>query len=282
MKVGIIGYGFVGKALENGLKESVKLFKVDPTLNTSINDLEKFNPDICFICVPTPMNDDGSQDISILQNVINEIVESSISALIVIKSTVLPIYINLFEKKIAKLVFNPEFLREKHANEDFINSDLIVFGGDKKVTKILGNFYKIYTKCKTKSYQFTDSISASLIKYAINSFLSSKVIFFNELYEIFNKSGSKENWEHFIKIISNDKRMGNSHMMVPGIDGRFGFGGPCFPKDCNALIKYSENIDSPFKLLQKVKEINNNIRSQYEDTSDREKDQNINYNENIL
>ncbi len=282
MKVGIIGYGFVGKALENGLKESVQLFKVDPTLNTSINDLEEFNPDICFICVPTPMNDDGSQDISILQNVINEIVESSISALIVIKSTVLPIYINLFEKKIAKLVFNPEFLREKHANEDFINSDLIVFGGDKKVTKILGNFYKIYTKCKTKSYQFTDSISASLIKYTINSFLSSKVIFFNEVYKIFNKSGSKENWEHFIKIISNDKRMGNSHMMVPGIDGRFGFGGPCFPKDCNALIKYSENIDSPFKLLQKVKEINNKIRSQYEDISDREKDQNINYNENIL
>ena len=66
MKVGIIGYGFVGKALADGLKENVDVFLVDPKLKTSIKDLQSFNPKIIFICVPTPMNNDGSQNISIL------------------------------------------------------------------------------------------------------------------------------------------------------------------------------------------------------------------------
>ena len=73
MKVAIIGYGFVGKALENGFKENVETFLVDPKLKTEINELNSFLPEIIFICVPTPMNDDGTQMISILQDVISKI-----------------------------------------------------------------------------------------------------------------------------------------------------------------------------------------------------------------
>ena len=68
MKVAIIGYGFVGKALKNGLKKNVKTFLVDPKLNTDIKDLKDFEPEIVFVCVPTPMNDDGTQNIQILEN----------------------------------------------------------------------------------------------------------------------------------------------------------------------------------------------------------------------
>ena len=72
MKIGIIGYGFVGKALAAGLTEDVDVFKVDPLLNTTIHNLIDFNPDAIFICVPTPMKEDFSQDISILKEVLNE------------------------------------------------------------------------------------------------------------------------------------------------------------------------------------------------------------------
>ena len=187
MKVAIIGYGFVGKALENGFKENVETFLVDPKLKTEVDELNSFLPEIIFICVPTPMNNDGTQMISILQDVISKISKLTVSPLVVIKSTVLPIHLSNIEKLGLKYIYNPEFLREKYANEDFINSELILFGGQKNYTDRLAEFYKNYTNCLTKQYQQTDLISASLIKYSINTFLSTKVIFFNELYEVFKE-----------------------------------------------------------------------------------------------
>jgi len=282
MKVAIIGYGFVGKALQNGLKNSVEVFLVDPKLNTNINDLKTFKPDTIFICVPTPMNNDGSQDTSILENVTNELNSLSESALIVLKSTVIPSYMCEIEIKIPNIVYNPEFLRENFANEDFINADLIVFGSkNDEANKKLANFYSQYTKCINTNYQFTDLISASLIKYSINTFLSAKVIFFNEFFQVFSNSGTGDSWENFIKIMQNDKRIGNSHMQVPGPDGKLGFGGPCFPKDTKALLQYSKDIGEPLRLLEKCISLNNNIRSQYNSLSKREVEQNINFDSNI-
>ena len=277
MKIGIIGYGFVGKALAAGIKEGVDILRIDPLLDTSVSDLEEFNPEICFICVPTPMNKDGSQDLRILTDVISDLKNISITPLIVLKSTVLPNSIESIGKEIPDLVLNPEFLRERSAKEDFINSKLIIFGGPQESTKKLADFYKKFTLCKTTDFKFTDLISASLVKYAINTFLATKVVFFNELNQIFNKSGAEDSWEDFIKMISIDKRVGSSHMQVPGFDGKFGYGGACFPKDSKALIKYSEQIGSPFNLLQKSNQVNDRIRRKYTSLSDREIDQNVNY-----
>ena len=278
MRVAIIGYGFVGKAIEFGAKKNVEIIKIDPNLGTDISELIDFAPDVCFICVPTPMNNDGSQDIDILESVIDGLLLNSIKSLFILKSTVLPNYIYKFKKLLPELVLNPEFLRERYANEDFINSKLIVLGGSKKSTKLAAEFYKNHTNCVTRNYKFTDLISASLIKYSINTFLSLKVTFFNELNDIFSELNPSADWEDFIDIISVDERIGSSHMKVPGVDGKFGYGGPCFPKDCNALIKYSDDIGKPFKLLKKSTEINNKIRNQYKELSKREIEQNINYN----
>lgn len=279
MRVGIIGYGFVGKALAAGIKNNVEILKIDPVLKTSIIDLKEFDPDICFICVPTPMKDDGSQDLTILRKVIDEINEISISALVVLKSTVLPNYITSIKHQIPNLIFNPEFLRERSANKDFLNSKLIVFGGPREQANNLANFYEKHTLCTSTNYQFTDLISASLIKYAINTFLATKVVFFNELNQIFNKSDADDTWDNFINIISIDERIGSSHMQVPGLDDKLGFGGTCFPKDCKALIKYSEEIENPFQLLKKSNQINNQIRKQYKSLSNREAEQNTNFND---
>ncbi len=278
MKVGIIGYGFVGKALANGIKDQNNIFKVDPKLGTSISDLIKFNPEIIFICVPTPMHDDGSQDIDILKKVIHELITNSITAKIVVKSTLLPNKLSEFEEVKSSLVFNPEFLREKSANDDFINSEFIVLGGLEKNTKAIAEFYKNHTKCKTNNYQFTDAVTACFLKYSVNTFLASKVIFFNQLYELFQVSNSLVSWEDFTKMISLDDRIGKSHMQVPGHDGKFGFGGACFPKDVNALIKYSKEAGIDLSLLNKANNINNIIRAKYNNVTDREKEQNINFN----
>lgn len=277
MKIGIIGYGFVGKAMENGIKDNVDIFLVDPILNTKISDLKDFLPEIIFICVPTPMNEDGSQDLSIINSVLKEIKENSINSKIVIKSTVLPDSIIEIEKLIPDVIYNPEFLREKHAFEDFIGSEIIIFGGQKDSANEIANFYKKHTNCINSDYQFTDLITASMVKYSINTFLSTKVIFFNQIFNIFKSLSNEKNWEQFVKIISKDKRIGSSHLSVPGHDGRYGFGGACLPKDSSALINYASSIDESLTLLEKSVEINNSIRSAYDKETQREIDQSVNF-----
>ena len=279
MKIGIIGYGFVGKALAAGLNENVSLLKIDPKLNTNINDLIDFKPNAIFICVPTPMNEDFSQDISILNDVIKKINALNLQSLIIIKSTVLPKYIIEIEKQISEFIYNPEFLREKHANQDFIDSKLIVFGQNNTSAKKLEEIYRDHSKCICTDYIYTDAIAASLIKYSINSFLATKVTFFNELNSLFNQSGTEESWDNFILAIANDPRIGNSHMQVPGHDGRLGFGGACLPKDSNAFNIYSEEVGEPLSLLKKVIKTNNKIRAKYNVKTLRELEQNIKYDE---
>ena len=276
MKVGIIGSGFVGTALKSGLKENIESIDIDPKFNTSISDLLVFSPNIVFICVPTPMSEDFDQDISILEEVINELNDKKLECLIVLKSTVLPSHLKKIKKKIPNIIYNPEFLREKHAYEDFVNSKFIIFGGDTVNAKKVAQFYKDCTICKTEDYIFTDLYAASLMKYSINSFLSTKVTFFNELNLLFNESESEESWEKFISMISKDTRIGNSHMSVPGHDGKYGFGGACLPKDSNALYKYSNQIGAELSLLKKAIDINNKIRKKYK-TDTREREQNIKF-----
>ena len=87
----------------------------------------------------------------------------------------------------------------------------------------------------------------------------------------------EEDWDIFTNVLAMDKRIGNSHMNVPGHDGRLGFGGACFTKDTAALIKYSQSLEKELSLLKKAIEINNNIRSKYDQIDQREKDQNVNY-----
>ena len=281
LKLGIVGHGFVGKATDWGFNKRVSKFIVDPLLNTSVSDLEEFRPDIVFICVPTPMSDDGSQDSSIIERVIKELLEHCPKAIKVVKSTVLPSLLGELEKIDSKLVYNPEFLREKHANLDFVNSDMIIFGGDRNISTQVSNAYLRHSRCKTKEHIFTDLMTASLIKYSINTFLASKVIFFNELYSLYEKLDVQDSWESIINIISRDTRIGDSHMNVPGHDGRKGFGGACFPKDSLALNKFGSSMGIDLNSLISTVKINNKIRSQYQELDSRESEQNVSFDDKI-
>ena len=267
MKVGIIGCGFVGKALSNGLKDSVSKLEIDPKLNTFTKDLVSFDPDIVFVCLPTPLKEDLSLDSSIVDIVIDELIDLQIDSLIVLKSTILPNNLKEISKKIKRFIYNPEFLREKHANEDFVNSKLIVFGGSSEDVEMVMDFYVNHTKCKSNDFIQTDLITASLIKYTINTFLATKVSFFNELNKVFIKSGAGDSWNNFISYLQKDVRMGNSHMSVPGHDGKEGFGGACLPKDSFALLTFFIATKLDFQVLMAAIEVNITVNHQYTNDS---------------
>ena len=281
LKIGIVGHGFVGKATDWGFSKNTNKFIVDPKNGTNIDQLAEFNPELIFVCVPTPMGENGIQDSSIIEAVVQELVVKCPESIIVIKSTVLPSILEKIEKANPKIIYNPEFLREKHANEDFMNSEMIIFGGDKNIASQVSKFYLDHSRCKTKKHIFMDISSASLVKYTINTFLASKVIFFNEMHEVFNKLKSNDSWELFIKTLSLDKRIGKSHMNVPGHDAKKGFGGACFPKDTAALLKYAEDIGVELHVLRTVINKNNIIRGQYAELDDREKEQNVSFDDKI-
>tara|TARA_Y100000748_G_C15410072_1_gene455077 strand:+ start:123 stop:986 length:864 start_codon:yes stop_codon:yes gene_type:complete len=281
LKIGIVGHGFVGKATDWGFNRKVEKFIVDPIYNTKIDNLISFNPDVIFVCVPTPMGENGKQNSKIIKAVIKELSKKCTNSIIVIKSTVLPSVLEDLEKINSKIIYNPEFLREKHANYDFRNTQMIIFGGDRNTASIVSKFYKLHSRCLTKEHIFLDLLSASLVKYALNTFLATKVVFFNELFNLFEKLDTKDSWKNITDAISLDSRIGQSHMQVPGHDGKKGFGGACFPKDSTALIKYSQSIGVDLDVLRSSISKNNKIRKKYSKLDDREKAQNISFDDKI-
>ncbi len=281
LKIGIVGHGFVGKATDWGFSKNVEKFLVDPLYDTNINDLSNFKPELIFICVPTPMSDDGSLNSKILESTIKETTKNCPDSIIVIKSTVLPSVLEKLESINKSIIYNPEFLREKHANDDFLNSKMIILGGDRDVAKKVSKYYLDHSKCLTKEHVFLDISSASLVKYTINTFLATKVVFFNEIYQIFKNLDSNVAWESVIATLALDKRMGDSHMNVPGHDGKYGFGGACFPKDSMALIKYCDHINVELSVLKTAIKTNNKIRKNYDGLDEREKEQNVSFDDNV-
>lgn len=281
LKMGIVGHGFVGKATDFGFNKKITKLIIDPKYNNSIRDLVVFKPEIIFVCVPTPMLSNGFQDSSIVTEVISEITDLIPETLIVIKSTITPNVIEKLKNLNRNIVYNPEFLREKHANYDFENTKILILGGEKEDCKKVVSIYKNHSICKTENFHIVDLATASFIKYSINTFLATKVIYFNELYNLFSEIETNDSWQKVIDIISRDERLGSSHMNVPGHDGKRGFGGACFPKDSIALIKFAESMQIDLSVLKSAVRTNNQIRTTYNDLDDREKEQNISYDGKI-
>ena len=273
----IVGHGFVGSTLEKSLHDSVERKIADPKYKTDVSDFISFNPSLIFICVPTPSKSNGSIDTSILEEVTKKCINLYPKSIFVIKSTCLPnILVDL--KNLSKnIVHNPEFLTEKNAYNDFISSTFQIFGGNKESCVCVSNFLRDHTKCEfSESYYVSIEVS-SLIKYTINSFLDLKVVFFNQLKELFDVLEIEEEYDNFINGVSLDGRIGNSHMKVPGPDGRNGFGGACFPKDTNAFIRFFSENNIKLSTLEEAIKFNNQIRKDYSQRLGREKEQNIDF-----
>jgi UDPglucose 6-dehydrogenase len=266
MKLGIIGKGFVGSAVANGFDIDVDQFVVDPLINdNTIIDLVNYDPPLLFVCVPTPEQETHMDvDVSIARDVLAELEKLKYKGIVVIKSTITPDHLTTFKKtfKKLKIVYNPEFLTEANSFQDFLNPDMQILGGKWRDCETVEKAYIRHSSVRTVPTFKVDLITASLIKYTINSWLATKVTWFNELYNLHEASGSHSSWEQFIDMLTRDPRIGDTHMKVPGPDGKFGFGGHCFPKDTKAFLYYSKLKKNELKLLKKSMDINKSQRDE--------------------
>lgn len=262
MNIGIIGYGFVGKALEYGFKHYVNI-KIFDKYNNVFNTLEETVNDssIIFVGVPTPMKEDGSQDLSNMANALKSINDVALTKkIIVLKSTIVPGTTRMFADIYPQhdFVFNPEFLTERNANEDFVKSTRIVLGGEKHAVDEVEKLYRIRF-VSTPIFKTTLE-SAELVKYMGNCFLAMKVAFCNEFYDI--AQFLNINYDELKDIWVADGRMGNSHVSVPGPDGHRGYGGKCFVKDINALIAWAEENGLNVSMCRSAEAVNNKVRDE--------------------
>ena len=259
MNIGIIGQGFVGNAVYQKFKSFYKVYTFDiinERCNSTYNELVK-NCQIIFVCVPTPMNKDGSCNIKLVSDVLTNL--NLVSKSIVInKSTVIPGTTKIFNKKFKnlKIIFNPEFLTERNSVEDFKNQERIILGGPRPATSTLK---QIYSTVFPNAYVIkTGSTHAEMIKYFTNCFLANKVSFANEMFELC--SSLDLDYDKVVEYAVLDKRLGNSHWSVPGPDGDFGYGGHCLPKDLAAIIKITEDLGITNNVLKSIRKTNDKLR----------------------
>ena len=242
--IGIIGQGFVGKALKKSFSPHYKVYtydKVHSVLSThkNVNDLSRAC-EVIFVCVPTPMREDGSCDVSIVKNVVQEACSTGRRNIVAIKSTIPPNTTKALQElcQDSQIVFNPEFLLERNAEDDFRNTTRVILGGPRPATTLLKQFYsKVFPNAQIIK---TDSTVAEMVKYLTNSFLAVKVSFANEIYNLCNSLGI--DYDKVVEYSLHDERLGSTHWSVPGPDGHMGFGGSCFPKDLNALMHLAHTL----------------------------------------
>jgi len=259
MNIGIIGQGFVGNAIYQRFKNYYNVLTYDlddKKSNSSKNSI--YNCSIIFLCLPTPMNINGSCHVDIVENEIRSLNIFSKDSIVVIKSTVPPGTVDKWNTQYLNLsiVFNPEFLTEINAVEDFNNTTRIILGGPRKATTTLK---RIYTKVFAHAHIVkTGSTHAEMVKYVTNTFLATKVSFANEIYLICK--GLDIDYDKVIEYATLDKRLGKSHWQVPGPDGDFGYGGHCLPKDVKALMAIAEDMDISPLMLAATDVKNNEVR----------------------
>lgn len=261
--IGIIGQGFVGNAVYQKFKKHYKVLTYDKyktNHNSTLEDLV-YNSYYIFICLPTPMNTDGSCNTDIIEDVLDEVNEitKEREKVVIIKSTIVPKTTIRLNKKyeFLNVVFNPEFLTERNAVEDYNNQSRIILGGERPYTTELKQiFSKVFPKAHIIK---TDSTHAEMVKYLTNTFLSVKVSFANEIYELCDKLGI--DYDKVVEYATLDERLGHSHWSVPGPDGDYGFGGHCFPKDLAALIRLSFELHTTNNVLCSTQTTNDEVRN---------------------
>lgn len=240
MKIGIIGLGMVGNAVNETFKTVHETIIYDKFKRIgAINDT--VNADLIFVCVPTPTLENGEQDLDPLTSVLTDLNELLYNGVVVIKCTVLPGTCSKLSAQFPDLqiVHNPEFLTEKNSVKDFRNQKTILLSSPNYAALTVAStaYIDIFSgeaPCKLHNkYESTE-----MAKYIHNCFLATKVAFFNEIYNLCKTL----NIDYSIAKSSAASQMviGESHTQVPGPDGKFGFGGACFPKDTAALLKNNE------------------------------------------
>lgn len=303
MSIGVIGQGFVGGSLTTVFSErgetvyvydkagklapgGINCFKRDVTRDVVYPDsIAEFVQEcdgtsgfsgVFFVCVPTPMYEDGSPDVSIVENVLELLSAAPYTAdsperVAVVKSTVPPgsteRWNKMFNDRGLHVVFNPEFLTEANAVNDMREQNRIVLGGPRPYINTVRNvFQRAFPKIPIIK---TSSTTAEMVKYVTNCMLAVKVSFANEVAQIceaLDKDGLNIDYDKVVEYAKVDRRLGESHWSVPGPvpthDGRYvrGFGGHCFPKDINALMSVANQYGVRPTVMQAAWDKNLEVR----------------------
>jgi len=237
--------------LKKGLDQGNLSFSID--LNGTIK-----NSDVLFVCVNTPPREDGSADMSYVEDVSRTIAENLNAYKVIVEKSTVPVQTSMWIKRIISLykktdqnfdvASNPEFLREGVAVSDFQNPDRIIIGVEtEKARDILVKLYEKYSE----KILVTNIDTAELIKHASNSFLALKISYINMIADLCEKTDADV--ELIAKGMGLDTRIGPKFL-----NAGLGYGGSCFPKDARALTHIGEELGVNFDLLKEVEKINTN------------------------
>jgi UDPglucose 6-dehydrogenase len=290
MKIAVVGTGYVGLVTGTCFAETgnqvtcvdIDKSKVDKLSNGQITiyepGLEKiflrnlkegrlhFTTDlaegvkdatIIFLALPTPPGEDGSADLKYILGVADDLGKILTDYKVIVDKSTVPVgTADKVQAAIAKnfkgafaVVSNPEFLREGVAVDDFMKPDRVVVGtSDDRAKKVMTELYAPFVRSGNPVI-FMDEKSAELTKYAANSFLAVKISFMNEIARLCERLGADVDMVR--KGIGSDERIGK-RFLFPGI----GYGGSCFPKDVQALVKSSSEVEYDFEILNAVMKVN--------------------------
>lgn len=278
--IAVIGQGFVGGSLSLGMQHVFDVFAYDKakvykqnvkngaynrvgkdSLESLIANMENMNEyafeptvskrfvGIYFVCLPTPMYEDGEADLRIVENTLDIMATcpGDKKRIAVVKSTIPPgtteRWNNKYKNTNLTVVFNPEFLTEANAVNDFKNQTRIILGGPRpQINKVKQIYQAAFPKVKIIK---TSSTTAEMVKYTTNCFLATKVSFANEMAQICEKLNENDlniDYDKVVEYATHDRRLGLSHWAVPGpvptADGRYvrGFGGHCVTENTDVLM----------------------------------------------
>ncbi len=279
--INIIGYGYVGSAMghlckQNNIKFNVCDFvdKVDDyqfytkqllelvQFSEKVNDINYY-----FLSVPTPSDQDGSCDLSIIRDVLSKLNQNvNKKSYVIIKSTLVPGSCQKFneEYKNLEIILSPEFLREATYKDDIYNADFVLVGLPPNTempeyANILQLFRTLYDHNKTIDIYMKSYEECEVFKYTLNVHLAVKIWYFNEIYEISEKLGVK--YDSLKSMFSLDKRIGDYGTSVPGHDGKFGYGLSCLPKETRGMMKLQEELGIDNSVLKEIIKRNVYFRS---------------------
>jgi UDPglucose 6-dehydrogenase len=259
-KLGIVGNGFVGQASKAlaSTKVSLVVYDRDPQkcepLGTTWEEVSAC--DVVMVSVPTPMGQDGSCSVRIVDSVIKDL-RTRGNPWIVVRSTV---PVGFSESR--RVFFMPEFLTEARWDDDFRSTPVWVMGVDTACKEFENTMQHIFSAAKndgniqSDTLRFMTTKEAEAVKYFRNCFLATKVSFCNEFYDFCVAHGIQ--YDNVVQIAASDDRIDPSHTKVPGPDGRRGFGGTCFPKDMSSMVyQFSEkNVPSPLLTAAVTRNLN--------------------------
>jgi UDPglucose 6-dehydrogenase len=284
LEVGIIGYGYVGKALgQLAVEEKIKVIPFDvyqKQYNGPQQMLAAFGADIVFVCVPTPTDpEDGMLDVSIVLDAACKWNEFNLKpdSVLVIKSTIPPGTTDEIIEYLDndRVVHNPEFLSQENSMKDFMNLDEVILGGKKDHCQKVLDMYDKWVSChpvrKAKlriedggftiygkpRYCITDAVSAEMVKMVRNAFYLTKLSFMNDVRELCKKVDvDYSDFRDIFAYSGKQSWVNPNHTVVPGRDGQVGVGGACLPKDALGLEALAKTYNIDMTVLQAANKVN--------------------------